>query len=208
MSKATTGGQALSLVGSLAVDTPWEAVDGEIIQQFIQLPPKERGVRFAELLNGVMRLPGPISPTDELTIEIPALKRPTPEELKKDFPWIRFTERDTSPEGPVKLTLVALLRAGEGSIRGAEYERRLVKIGNNGLGYQHQQWLLKNQDKFPKLAALRGKVYIDFPGLIVVSSLGNRCIPYVNDAGKRWGGDWGWLGSAFRSRNRVAVSGK
>ena len=147
--------------------------------------------------------------TNELVIEIPALPRPTLGELQAKYGWIKKIERDTSPTGPVTLVLGTVLPEGEtNSIDGAEYERRLAPKQDVLLGFQHRQWLLEHQAEFPGLMTLLGKVYIDFPGLVVVLDDGGRDVPYANRGGRRWGGDWDWLYDFFGSSGRVAVSRK
>lgn len=144
--------------------------------------------------------------TGEFTFQIPALKRPTLEELQKEDPWIASIERDTSPEGPVTLKLVTVLRSGEDSIGGEKYEQRLAPVTNDALGYQQRNWLIDNQDKVP--ARVRGKFYIDFPGIIVVNRDGYRHIPFAHGSGVCWYRHWGWLGSRFYSGGRIALSSK
>jgi len=145
----------------------------------------------------------------ELTINIPALPRPTLSELQAQFPWIRSIERDTSPETPVTLTLVTVLKPGEKPIDGKEYERRLAPQQDVLLGFQHRQWFLAHQDEYPALKALLGKVYyIDFPGIAVRDVGGFRVVPYCFQGGKRWDGDWSWLDAGFLGFGRVAVARK
>lgn len=146
--------------------------------------------------------------TDELTIEIPALKRPSLDELQTQYLclWIKSIERDTSPETPVTLTLATVLKPTEKSIGGTKYERRLAPIQDVLLGFQHRQWLIAHQDEYPALKALLEKVYIDFPGIVVRSGDGNRSVPYCNRDGRRWRDSWDWLDLSFCDRGRVAVA--
>ena len=105
--------------------------------------------------------------TGELTICIPARKRPTLQQLQAKWPWIKKIERDTSPEGPVVFNLATVLRdAAEGSINGPEYERRLASSLSKLLGYQQLAWLVEHQDKYPVFMDLLGKIYVDFWGLV------------------------------------------
>src|SRR5271170_7934194 len=98
--------------------------------------------------------------TREFTFEIPARPRPTLKELQEKYSLIKSIEPDSSPTGSVTLRLVTVLRPGENSIGGKEYEQRLAPIKDDALGYQQLNWLIDNQDKVP--AAVRGKSYIDF----------------------------------------------
>ena len=147
--------------------------------------------------------------TGELTIDIPALPRPTIAKLQAKFPWIKSIERDTSPTGPVTLKLGTVLRPGEERINGDEYERRLLTQKLDiALGYQQWNWVFEHQSEYPDLIAFLGKIYIDFPGLIVVRGDGSRHIPYLSQGGKRFAQSWYCLSYAFYRLGRVAVSGK
>ncbi len=145
---------------------------------------------------------------DDVVIQMPALKRPTLEEIRVSWSYIQRIERDDSTEEPVKLRLSTVLKSTEGSIDGATYERRLTVLRGKGglLGFQHRQYMLKVQREYPALMALLGKVYIDFPGIIVVNQVGDRCIPYVIRDGMQFVGYWYGLGGDFYGIGRVAVS--
>jgi hypothetical protein len=143
--------------------------------------------------------------TNELSLQLPALKRPTLEYLQSKYDWIKSIERDTSTEEPVTLSLVTVLATGStDSINGKEYELRIVEHLNSLLGFQHRQWLLEHQGESPEFMALLGKCYIDFPGIVVVHRDGDRDIPYCSQNGSRWAGHWGWLGVKFHSGVRIA----
>jgi hypothetical protein len=143
--------------------------------------------------------------TGELSIPMPALKRPTLKELQANNDWIKSIERDTSTEEAVILTLATALVPDDGnSIDGKEYEKRIALKHNSLLGFQHRQWLLEHQDEFPELKALLGKIYIDFPGIVVVNRDGSRGVPYCGRSGSRWDGGWRWLGDEFGVDGRIA----
>ncbi len=146
--------------------------------------------------------------TGELTIEIPALPRPTFEELQAKFPRIKKIERDTSPTGPVTMKFGTVLRPGEKRINGAEYERRLTPKIDIVLGYQHWNWVFEHQSEYPDLMALLGKIYIDFPGIIVVLGDGGRSCPCLFQGGGRFGQGWDWFDNVLGRSGRIAVSGK
>ncbi len=147
--------------------------------------------------------------TGELTLQIPTLPRPTLAELKAKFDWIKSIERDTSPTGPVTLKLATVFRPYETkSINGAEYERRFAPKHKVLLGYQQREWLIEHQKEFPELMALLGKIYIDFPGLVMVREDGNRDIPYACQGDERWDPYWGWVDRGFNRFGRVAIYGK
>jgi hypothetical protein len=142
--------------------------------------------------------------TNELSIQLPALKRPTFEYLQPQY-GIKSIERDDSTEEPVTLTLATVLAVGStNAINGKEYEVRIAEHLDSLLGFQHRQWLLEHQDEFPEFMALLGRVYIDFPGLVVVYRDGDRHIPSCRQSGSRWDDCWDWLGGGFHSSGRVA----
>ena len=150
-----------------------------------------------------------LRPTGEFSIEIPALPRPTLEQLQAKYSWIKKIDRDISPTGPITLTLATVLGANENSsINGKEYERRLQPSVSRLLGYQHWEWLMEHQNEYPAFMALLGKIYIDFPGIVVVDGVGNRYVPFGDRDGKRWDTYWYWLSNDFDQYGRVAVSGK
>ena len=146
--------------------------------------------------------------TGELTIQIPALPRPTFEELRSKFDWIELIERDNSPIEAVTLKLATVLRESEKSINGGEYEKRIAGKLDIILGYQQAAWLVEHQDEFPGFMALLGKVYVDFTGLVVVNSNVNRRYPSLSQDVRRWCLYWDWFDLRFRSLGRVASSGK
>lgn len=146
--------------------------------------------------------------TGELSVNTPALPRPTLRELKNVFPLVESVERDTSPTEAVTLKLGTVLRLDEASINSKEYERRLLASQRIVLGYQQAAWLVEHQDEFPELMALLGKIYIDFSGLVVVLEDGRRSFPYLLQRGKRWYVRWFWIGLDLIGFVRVAVSGK
>jgi hypothetical protein len=144
--------------------------------------------------------------TGEVSIQFPALKRPTLEYLQSKYDWIKSIERDTSTEESVTLSLATVLAAGStASIGGREYELRIAEHLNSLLGFQHREWLLEHQAECPEFMALLGKVYIDFPGIVVVCRDSDRHIPYCNRNGSRWGGNWNWLSDDFLVNGRIAV---
>lgn len=152
---------------------------------------------------------------DEVVIEIPALKRPTPEEIQAIHGPNATIERDDSTEAAVTMRLATVRKSTEPSIDGPTYERRILKLRTEGrlLGFQHRRWFFANVDLLPEPAksavkALLGKVYIDFPAIVVVDEDGSRCIPYADYDGKQWYGAWGGIGYDFDSYGRFAVSSK
>lgn len=164
--------------------------------------------------------------TGELTLEIPALPRPTIKKLWKDIELnisipasqrqtirelqekIESIERDTSSTRVVTLKLGTVLRPTEEQVDDHEYERRLAPKLPFRLGYQHADWLVKHQGELPELNALLGNVYcIDFHGLGVVFAFGSRGIPCLIGYYGQWFLRWKWFGGNFNRRGRVAVCG-
>src|SRR5947209_16460590 len=136
----------------------------------------------------------PVREISEVAVKIPALQRPTLNELQAKYPWVHSIERDTSPEDPLIMVLGTVFRENEGArMGGAEYECRLHARENLLLGFQHRYWLLEHQAEFPALMPLRGKITIDFPGIVVASPNGYRTIPYADQCGRRWEDRWRWF---------------
>lgn len=187
-------------------------VSGDVMQGWIENPKALQNVLRNALCPPENAMPAESEfqwrTVENLGIQIPALGRPTFEELQKKFSWIKSIKRDTSPTEAVTLTLATMLHSGETRINGVEYERRLLPIAHRVLGYQQLDWLIANQDQFPDFAALCGKIYIDFSGLVVVGESGDRCVLDADDVGKRWCCYWGWLGGDFHSHGRIALSSK
>lgn len=146
--------------------------------------------------------------TGEVTIQIPALPRPTIEELQEKFSWIKSIERDTSSVEAIVLNLGTVLCPNEERIDSTEYERRIAPKLAVSLGYQHARWLVEHQGTFPDFMALLGKIYIDFPGLVVVGVGGDRHFPCLDRDGRRWVLHWLWVGRGLDRSGRVALSSK
>jgi hypothetical protein len=65
---------------------------------------------------------------DEVVIYMPALARPTLEEIQKRFSSVQRIGRDDSPTEEVTLRLATVLKPKESSINHRTYERRLVPL--------------------------------------------------------------------------------
>jgi hypothetical protein len=143
--------------------------------------------------------------TGEVSIQLPALKRPTLKELQSKYNWIKSIERDTSTEEPVTLTFATVLVPDDGnSINGEEYEKRITSNLSSLLGFQHREYLIEHQDESPELKPFLGKIYIDFSGIVVVRRGGGRFVPACPQGGSCWGGLWHWLSLGFYSSGRIA----
>lgn len=212
MGQITTD-QSHQIIAALTTNCEWSGIDfvASGLQDLVIRDPRGAGQQFEAFLRNGCRLAVEtfFRGTGELTIKIPALKRPTLAELQAEWSGIKEIIRDISTEEPVTLKLGTVLRADETkSIGGSEYERRILALQNAGrtLGWQHRKWLIEHQTEFPEFMSLLGKVYIDFPGLVVLSVGGGRDVPYAGDGGERWDGSWHWLDSDFRQGGRIAVS--
>lgn len=207
-----TADQSQEVMSIFATGVKWSEVDFDEfgLQDSVIRNKKEACEQFlAFLRNGArMAVEDFFRETGELSIEIPARKRPTLAEIQKKYPWVKSIERDNSTEEPVTLKFATVLRPGEDFIDGKEYERRLMSKPNGILGYQQREWLLEYQDEHPTFMAFLGKVYIDFSGIVVVGGGGRRFVPCCRRGGSRWGGYWLWLYDGFSACVRVAVAGK
>jgi hypothetical protein len=143
-------------------------------------------------------------------IRFPGLARPEIAKLKAKYPGIReIVGEDTSPTGETVLDLGTVLKPDETYIDGATYAARREALQGLTLGYQHAEWIVAEQDKLPDwFKALLGKVYIDFPGIVVLDEDDRRYFPYLDEDGERWYLHWHWAGHGLDAYGRVAVSGK
>lgn len=202
--------QRFTLLAKLGEHVNWDSLATEQVQVGIREAHVFAGKEFEAFIRNGFR----VSVTDyfretgELAIQIPALPRPTLEGLQEKYSWVKKIERDTSVAMAATLRLKSVLAADEKNINGGEYEKRIAPKLNVALGYQHAEWLVQHQDEFPELMALLGKVYIDFPGLVVVNAGGSRAFPCLGQRGGRWSVRWGWVGDGFDQDGRVGVSSK
>ena len=147
----------------------------------------------------------PTDPARDLAIRIPALARPALADVQKQFPWIKSIQEDQSPAGAVTLKLASVLESSEVSISSEEYEQRLAPRQQEALGFQQALWLVEHQDEFPEFMALAGKIYIDFPGLVMVDGINGRDFAFLVRHGSRWSLECGWSGRGADHRGRIAV---
>jgi hypothetical protein len=202
--------QRFTILARLAENVDWGLFNPEQLQVSLRDGKRAGKEMTAFMQNGFcMQIGDDFRQMEKIAIQIPALSRPTIEELQAQYSWIKSIERDNSPTEAVKLSLATVLRSDETeSISGVEYERRLIGKLDLILGYQQAKWLVEHQDGFPDFMALLGKIYIDFSGLIVVNVDGLRYFPYLSQSVKRWYLHWDWFSSDFNPNVRVAVSSK
>ncbi len=205
--------QRFALLAKLGENMDWDSFTPEQVQVGIREAHTFAAREFGTLIqNGFrMQVGDFFRETGEFMIQILALPRPTPKQLREKFSWIHkenAIERDTSFIGAVTLKLGTVLRPAEKPIDGIEYERRIASKLDICLGYQHAVWLVEHQDEFPEFKILLGKIYIDFVGLVVVGADGDRNFPYLSQNGERWYLDWDWIEHDLNRDGRIAVSGK
>ena len=142
--------------------------------------------------------------TGEVEIRIPALPRPSLKELQERAPWIEAIERDTSPEKPITLTLATVICENEVRIGGEILMLRHASIPRELLGFQHLRWLLDHKAECSEFAALLGKVYVDFPGIIVLCASGIRHFVCCRMGGRHRLSCWCRYDCGFNEDGRVA----
>lgn len=204
--------QQFALLAKLGENMDWDSLTTEQVQVGIREAKRAGAEATAFVRNGFQLQIGDFFlEMEEVTVRVPALPRPTLEQLREEFSWIREEngiERDTSPTEAVTLKLGTVLRPDEERVNGSEYEQRITPKLDICLGYQHACWLVEHQDEFPELMAFLGKVYIDFPGLVVVDADGDRDFPFLDEVGERWYLGWFWVEDALDRDGRIAFSGK
>ncbi|HUX35974.1 MAG TPA: hypothetical protein VMV71_02990 [Candidatus Paceibacterota bacterium] len=204
--------QRFAVLAKLGENINWDLLTTEQVQVGVLESERAGTEATAFIQNGFrVQVSDFFRETGELTIQISALARPTLGQLREKYSWIKEEggiERDTSPTEAITIKLGTVLRPDEERVNGAEYEKRIAPKLNLGLGYQHALWLVEHQEEFPEFMALLGKVYIDFPGLVVVDADGNRSFPFLLENGGRWSLRWRWIVDGLDRGGRLALSGK
>ena len=208
-----TADQSQELISTLTTGINWSEIDFVALglQDVVMRNGKEACRNFESFLRNGCRLTAEqfLFETGELAIELPALSRPTLDEIQMEYSWVKSIELDRSPEGPVTLNLGTVLYPNEQQpISGSEYERRLASKLNVVLGYQHWQWFLNHQNQHSDSMVYLGKIRVDFSGIVVVDRWNCRNIPYSSQFRSCWGGDWGLLTDEFCSKSRIAIARK
>ena len=148
--------------------------------------------------------------TNELSILIPALPRPTLKELQKINKEIVKIEQDKSPTEPVTLKLVTVLCDDKCDWRTADEDRqqRFASIQFTLLGYQQLKWLIENQDEYPDLKKFYiENINIEFRGLTALTHIGSQIFPCSCAGMLRLGITWRAIDD-LHVGNRIAVSGE
>lgn len=201
--------QRFAILSSLGANIDWDSLTSEQGQVGVREAQRAGKEATFFIRNGFrVQVDDLFLNTGEVSIEIPALPRLTLAEIQKIFPWVKSIKSDTSPSEVTTLNLATVLRPDESQVDGTEYEKRIAPKLDSLYGLQQALWLVEHQDELPAFAALRGKIYIDFSGLVVASEDGYRFIFFLDQCGDRWLVYWRWLGCDFHRNERLALSGK
>lgn len=209
--------QRFALLAKLGENIDWDSLTTEQVQVGIRETRTFAALEFENFIrNGFqMKTRNFFRETGEFTLKIPALPRPTLNELRarEIFHSIESID-DTSPIEAITFKLGTVFDVGEKSpINSREYRFRIATMSDATLGFQHATWLVGNQDKFPEFMALAGEIYIiDFLGLRVCTDSGDdRAFPILRAANgsKRWELYWHWIKYELHSCGmRIAVASK
>lgn len=207
MSKASSEGQARSIIASFSVDTPWAEIETNL-QPFIELPPKERGERFAAFLRngGKVIVGGP----NVITINH---GRFNPKKFIEDGWFILNDETDarsTALTGLdlIKVQLVTMLKDGETYIKGEEKLKRLKASDYIRLDADIFLTFWENQHRIPESwkEKVNGNIRrIFFDGTVLLSPDGNRYVLFLYWRGGVWNWSGHWLNGDWDDINPSAV---
>jgi len=207
MSQAISGGQARSLIGSFTVDTPWDEIVVDI-QPFIEMPPLERGKRFATFIrNGCRVIIGdikslvidrskPFNPTEFIGSGITIWRGPV------DGKGLEGEEEQDSRSLTLTTIFLAdfrfehMLKGKETSITGEEKLRRHLDVNHIRPDAKIAQTLYEEpgQVTLEFLHKNFGISWMEFPGTTLRRSGGYRYFLYLDRGGVgRWGWRYSWL---------------
>lgn len=219
MSKPITIGQSHTAMSVLALNTNWDALDSETLQQVIN-DPRRVGAEFTAFLkNGGRVIVGepkvvPIDrskPFDPATFigrgwtiwKGPANGDGLSGDEEQDTRSLVLTEVDLTD-----VRFKAMLEGRETSVKGETKLERLKKAGHIRLDAKVFQTLWENQILIPERwkEKTNGDItYIFFDGTVLRDSVGNRCVLclFWNDGAWLW--SVRWLGSGFSADDPSAV---
>lgn len=187
MSKATiSGGQARSLIGSFATDTPWDEIDVDL-QPFIQLPPLERGKLFAAFLRNGCRLsisaPGTVIIDRSKPFDPKAFMGPGWKIGAEDKRALTITEFNIT-----KILLQTGLNEGETVLAGKEKRKRLISQAIQ-LDAKIAQTLIEERGQLTlrSMHEHLGVTRIEFLGTVLLDPGGEEYALCLNLSG---GGSW------------------
>jgi len=188
MSKPVGRDQSHAIMGILAQNVDWDALDGDALQEHIFKRPKEVGAQFTLFLkNG-----GNVIITGSKLL-IDRTKPFDPEFINKNW---KIDEQDERSLQLTEIDLSAvrmedMLRPEDnGSIQGEEKLKRLKKAGHVRLDAAVFKALWDNQHLIPE--SWKSK-YVYFDGTVLRSPNGCRRVLYFYCDGSRWGWDYHWL---------------
>jgi len=213
MSGDVTRGQALELQSRFGLDTNWNELDGDSVQQqVIQLSREELGRRFTAFLrNGAQIIIGeprilrvnrsqPFNPATFIGEGWTIWKGPADGDglsgdEEQDSKSLALTEIDIT-----RIQFDACLEEGESWVNGEERQKRLKKAGRPQLDLKVLQVFWENQALIPEASKrmANGNVrYMYFTGTVLRSPYGSRYILYLYYDVGRWGWDVHFLGHGF-----------
>ncbi|MDO8664502.1 MAG: hypothetical protein Q7K44_03095 [Candidatus Liptonbacteria bacterium] len=204
--------QRFALLTKIGANLDWDSLTSDQVQVGVSKAHAFAAKEFETLVRNGFRIQTEdfFQETGEITIKIPALARPTLKQLREDYPWRHWKkiEYDVSTEKAIELKLGTVFRLGD-VVSGPEYEKRISPHLNACLGSQQALWLRRHIDEFPELKPLLGKIYIDFPGVVMVSISGKREMPYLamdDESYEQWCLSWGEIDNNFHlQRGRIAI---
>ncbi len=222
MSKAVTSGQARNLAGSFIVDTPWDEIQGDqqTTQDFLELPPAERGRCFAAFVANGFRL----IIVEPKTIKLDNSKKFDPAECISDGWTIWKGSADSNGlEGDEdiderslglsevdlsKVILGTCLKGKEYSIVGEEKLKRLkalkqtIRLGGNVFLALWEDYHANKENSFLEwLRKNRGVTYVDLFGLVLRDPHGNRHVLYLCFDGNKWNWSYDVLSSQWKAEH-------
>jgi hypothetical protein len=101
---------------------------------------------------------------EEAILQLPALKRPTLDEIRADGRRIDEIERDNSTEEPTTITVVTVFYKPGGFVTNMSVRTE------ERLGYQHRRWLWEHRNEYPEFIARLKKLGVTgicFSGIIL-----------------------------------------
>lgn len=219
MSKPITIGQSHTAMSILALNTNWDALDSETLQQVID-DPKRVGAQFTAFLkNGGRIIVGepkivpidrtkPFNPAEFIGAGWTIWKGPKDGnglsgDEEQDERSLALTEVDLTA-----VQFKTMLEGRETSVKGETKLEHLKKAGNVRLDAKVFQTLWENQHLIPerwKEQTNGNTTFIYFDGTVLRGSLGDRCVLCLCWGGGAWGRSVDWLGSGWHVNHPSAV---
>lgn len=197
--RAVTRGQVSEVFARVA-QVDWSAVDGQVLQQFIDLSPKVAGCRLADFFKNIGRT---ITIDRSFTFDTADFLGTNWSIAEQDEHSLVLTEIDLS-----KVSFETTLEKGEGSVVGGKKLGRLKDAGHIRLDAKVFQTLLVNQHLIPKSwrkTTNGNTTRIYFDGTIFRDSDGHRRVLCLYWNGEVWVRDWDFLDTGFPANCPSAV---